>query len=209
LPLDTDATIATAVAEGVAARLPALGGALVAPAIGYAASGEHQSFPGTISIGDQALRLVLVELVRSLSTWSGRVVFVNGHGGNVRSLSAAVSRLRHEQHQVTWVGCDTGDGDGHAGFTETSLMLHLTPDRVNMARAAPGNIAPLEELLPVLVVDGVRAVSPSGVLGDPTAATAEAGRRVLQTMIEDACDKIEHGEPGADGRLRVARAGRR
>src|SRR4051794_27413330 len=80
LPLDTDTVIATAVAHGVAAELP---GTWVAPPISYGSSGEHQSFPGTASIGTEALTHVLVELARSMRTWASRVVFVNAHGGNV------------------------------------------------------------------------------------------------------------------------------
>jgi mycofactocin precursor peptide peptidase len=80
LPLDTDTAIAEAVTQGVAARLH---GAWVAPALSYGASGEHQSFPGTTSIGSDVLHLVVVELVRSLRTWATRVVLVNAHGGNV------------------------------------------------------------------------------------------------------------------------------
>jgi creatinine amidohydrolase len=206
LPLDTDTTIAVAVAEGAAARLrhrcPA-DAVLVAPPIGYAASGEHQSFPGTISIGDEVLRSVLVELVRSLATWCGRVVFVNAHGGNLRSLSGAVRRLRDERHRVAWVACAAENADAHAGFTETSLMLHLAPDLVSTAHAVVGNTAPLADLMPAMVASGVAAVSPSGVLGDPTAATAGDGARLLRQMIETACALIADGEADADGRLRT------
>ena len=70
LPLDTDTVIATAVAPA-RGRSPAAGLRLVAPAITYGASGEHQDFPGTVSIGTEALRLLLVELVRSLSAGPG------------------------------------------------------------------------------------------------------------------------------------------
>ena len=59
LPLDTDTRIATAVARGAAKHLEH--GWLVAPAIAYGASGEHQSFAGTISIGTEALTMLLVE----------------------------------------------------------------------------------------------------------------------------------------------------
>jgi creatinine amidohydrolase/Fe(II)-dependent formamide hydrolase-like protein len=64
LPLDTDTRIATAVARAVAVRLGAAsapGGEryLVAPAIAYGDSGEHQSFAGTISIGTEALTMLL------------------------------------------------------------------------------------------------------------------------------------------------------
>src|SRR6516165_984356 len=91
LPLDTDTRIATAVARGAATRLEQEW--LVAPAIPYGASGEHQSFAGTISIGTEALTMMLVEYGRSAACWARRLVFVNGHGGNVDALSRAVSRL--------------------------------------------------------------------------------------------------------------------
>jgi creatinine amidohydrolase len=206
LPLDTDTTIAVAVAEGAAARLRHRHSAepvLVAPPIVYAASGEHQSFPGTISIGNEVLRSILVELVRSLFTWCGRVVFVNAHGGNLQSLSGAVAQMRHEQYQVAWVPCGTENADAHAGFTETSLMLYLAPDLVDMAQAAAGNTAPIAELLPALVASGVAAVSLSGVLGDPSAATAAEGERVLRQMIEDVYELIAGDEADTGCRLRA------
>ncbi len=88
LPLDTDTRIATAVARSVAERLAERNESnwTLAPAIGYGASGEHEGFPGTVSIGTSALRLLLVEFGRSASQWASRLVFVNGHGGNVEAL---------------------------------------------------------------------------------------------------------------------------
>ena len=131
LPLDTDTTIAIAVAEAVARELP---GTWVAPAIAYGSSGEHQSFAGTASVGTEALTHVLVELTRSLRTWADRVVFVNAHGGNLTALNAS--------DEVEWVPCATEDVDLHAGFTETSLMLHLRPGSVRLELAETGNTQP-------------------------------------------------------------------
>lgn len=205
LPFDTDSVIATAVAAGAAA---ALGGddapVLVAPTLPYGASGEHQHFPGTVSIGHLALEAVLVELVRSLATWAGRVVFVNGHGGNVGALAAAVSRMIAEGHRVSWVPCAVPGGDPHAGRTETSLMLHLAPGSVDMTAAVPGNVAPLRELMPALAASGVLAVSATGVLGDPTGATAAEGSTILGVLVADACARIRSGVADDRGLLRVA-----
>src|SRR4029077_6317273 len=69
LPLDTDTRIATAVGRAVAERLADRDESnwTVAPAIGYGASGEHEGFSGTVSIGTSALRLLLVEFGRSAS----------------------------------------------------------------------------------------------------------------------------------------------
>jgi creatinine amidohydrolase len=200
LPLDTDTTIATAVAQAVAVRLQG-NSVLVAPAVAYGASGEHQDFPGTMSIGTEALELLLVELVRSLSHWAGRIVIVNGHGGNLRALAAAVARLRHEGHAVAWAPCTTAGADAHAGHAETSLMLHLAPHLVDLALAEPGNLAPLAELLPTLTAEGVAAVSPSGVLGDPTTASAEEGRRLFEQMTDDVTTRIRTGQADRTGRL--------
>lgn len=180
LPVDTDTVIAEAVASEAGRRT----GAWVAPSIAYAASGEHQHFPGTCSIGTDVLTLTLVELVRSLSTWVPRTVFVNAHGGNLHALHRAVGQLRGEGHDVAWVPCATEEVDLHAGLTETSLMLHLRPSSVRLERAVAGSTAPLREILPSLVEHGVQAVSPNGVLGDPAGATAAHGRAVLADLID-------------------------
>lgn len=96
LPLDTDTRIARAVAQ-------ALPDVVVAPAIEYGASGEHEGFAGTISIGAEAMETVVVEYGRSAFRWTKRVLFVNGHGGNGPALAKAVALLRYEG--VMLLGC--------------------------------------------------------------------------------------------------------
>ena len=59
--------------------------------------------------------------------WANRLVFVNGHGGNVGALAGAVGRLRYEGRDVGWCPCVVQGGDAHAGHTETSVLLHLSP----------------------------------------------------------------------------------
>lgn len=190
LPLDTDTTIAVGVAQAMVAAA-ALEGAWVAPAVAYGASGEHQAFPGTSSIGTDVLRLVLVELVRSMRTWAARVLLVNAHGGNTQAVTAAVRQLVREGHDVGWVPCATEGVDLHAGRTETSLMLHLRPDSVRLDRAEAGNTRSLEELLPALVTSGVRTVSANGVLGDPTGASAAEGELLLAQVVRDVLARAE------------------
>ncbi|MET8165801.1 mycofactocin biosynthesis peptidyl-dipeptidase MftE [Streptomyces sp. NPDC005329] len=203
LPLDTDTVIAHAVARRCADVLATgAGGPLsVAPPLAYGASGEHADFPGTVSIGHEALRAVIVELVRSLSLWAGRVVFVNGHGGNTAALDGALGQLRAEGHDVAWTGCEVPGGDAHAGRTETSLMLHLTPERVRPDAAVAGDTRPLAVLLPELMARGVRAVSPSGVIGDPAGASAEEGRRAMDATASTAVRRIAAWTVDGRGRL--------
>ena len=203
LPLDTDTVIAASAAQAVAEKLTAIDpNVLVAPALPFGASGEHQEFAGTVSIGHIALADVLREMIRSLSTWAERIVVVNGHGGNVPTLITVINQMRYENHDVAWIPClFEASQDAHAGHDETSVMLHLNADRVRMERAARGNTGSLESLLPLLMASGVRAASPLGVLGDPTEASAAHGKRIFAAAIEQSVALISHGTPSETGRL--------
>jgi mycofactocin system creatininase family protein len=203
LPLDTDTRIATAVARGARASLQARVDQewLVAPAIAYGASGEHQSFAGTISIGTEALTMLLVEYGRSATCWARRLVFVNGHGGNVGALNRAVTTMRAEGRDVAWCPCTVPGGDAHAGHTETSVLLHISPADVLTDRLLAGNRAPLSELLPSMRSGGVAAVSRVGVLGDPTTATAAEGKRIFGEMVDGCVRRVARWSPGSDGML--------
>jgi mycofactocin system creatininase family protein len=208
LPLDTDTRIATAVAHGVTARLAGAAGSgglelvwAAAPAIAYGDSGEHQSFPGTISIGTEALTTLLLEYGRSATCWAQRLLFINGHGGNVRALRRAVGQLRSEGRDAGWCPCVVAGADAHAGHAETSILLHISPGDVLTDRWRAGNGAPLSDLLPSMRRGGVAAVSEVGVLGDPTTATAAEGERMLGEMVDDCLSRVGRWTPAADGML--------
>ncbi len=175
LPLTTDTDLAVAVVDRAGALDPSL---VAAPALAYGASGEHVGFAGTLSVGQDAVELVLLELGRSAAATFDRVVLVSTHGGNAGPLARAVARLAGEGRPVAAWSPRWG-GDAHAGRTETSLMLAVAPDRVRLDAAAPGDTRPLDELLPLLRAGGVGSVSANGVLGDPTGASAGEGRRLL------------------------------
>jgi mycofactocin system creatininase family protein len=179
LPLNTDTRIATAVATEVATRV----GAMVAPPIAFGASGEHAGFPGTLSVGLDALESMVVELIRSADHFDG-VVLVNGHGGNGVALRSAVAISRHDGRRALLTHCGSIDADAHAGRAETSLLLHLCPDVVRLDQAQAGVTAPWAEVAERVRADGVAAVSPNGVLGDPSGATAEEGARRFAEIVE-------------------------
>lgn len=183
LPLTTDTVVATRLADLVHRELPEVG---LAPAIPYGASGEHAHFPGTLSIGTDALYLLLVEFVRHAAGDWRHVLVVNGHGGNIEALRRAVELTRYEGRslQVHHAASGGPRADPHAGYRETCLMLHLAPETVRPELAAPGATAPMAELLPRITAGGVRAVSPNGVLGDPTGATPEEGERIFSAMAQ-------------------------
>ncbi len=196
LPLATDTRVAEAVARAAGPD------AVVAPAIPYGASGEHEGFPGTVSIGTDALTTLLVEYGRSACRWAGRLLVVNGHGGNLDALRSAVPLLRAEGRDAAWFPCGVPGGDAHAGRTETALLLSVDPRSVRTDRSAPGVTTPIGELLPRLRAEGVRGVSPTGVLGDPAGATAEVGARLLGDLAARLTAALPGWVVGDDGRLR-------
>jgi creatinine amidohydrolase len=181
LPLDTDTRIAVAVARRACAGRP---GVVLAPAFAVGASGEHAAFPGTLSIGAEALAACLIELGRHVSLHWPALLLVNGHGGNATAVEAAVGRLRYEGRVcLAWHAALPG-ADAHAGRAETSVMLALAPETVRMHRARRGNVQPLAEIMPLMREYGVRAVSANGVLGDPAGATAAEGERLLDRLAD-------------------------
>ncbi|GED99390.1 mycofactocin biosynthesis peptidyl-dipeptidase MftE [Gordonia crocea] len=198
LPLDTDTRVAVEVATRAAQRCDAL----VAPAIGYGASGEHEGFPGTISIGSQVLRDLLVEFGRSACRWAPRILFVNGHGGNLSALADAVSLLRYEGRDAAWFACAPTGGDAHAGHTETSMLLSFAPQAVDTDAAVPGVTAPLPHIIDDLRRGGTVAVSPTGILGDPTTATAEDGEQIMAALVDDLAAAAVGWTPDERGRVR-------
>jgi mycofactocin precursor peptide peptidase len=198
LPLTTDGRVAVGVARRLEYEDPVL---VLAPAVPYGASGEHEGFAGTVSIGHEALRSVLVELGRSACRWAARLLFVNGHGGNVPTLVEAVRLLRHEGRDAAWVAC-AAPGDAHAGRTETSLLLALDPGAVGPERE-PGATGPLRELMPQMRRKGVAGVSPNGILGDPRGASAEEGAAMLDAMVRRITEALVTWEIDEEtGRLR-------
>lgn len=182
LPLGTDTIVATTLADRAATRLDDV---VVGPPLTITASGEHQGFPGTLSLGTAVVEELLVELVRS-ADWTGGVVLVNGHGGNHAPVTAAVERVRAESRRVLawWPRVD--GGDLHAGRTETALLLAIDPTLVDRVTAASVAAVPVDAAtLARLRARGVREVSDSGVLGDPADATVEHGRELLERLTDD------------------------
>jgi creatinine amidohydrolase len=94
----------------------------------------------------------------------------------------AVARLEAEGRRCAAFAVSPAAGDAHAGLTETAILLHLEPAVVRFDLAEPGECRPLNEVIDRLRREGVRSVSPNGVLGDPRDATAAEGRRLLEEL---------------------------
>jgi creatinine amidohydrolase len=204
LPLITDSLIAEAVAAAVVESRPDLPLALL-PVLSYALSSEHLWAPGTISLSPATLLGVLDDLGASLARAGvPRLVFLNGHGGNSALLRVACREIRVKHGLLTFLAHPhvpvdqggSGDADLEQGFAvhgsagETSMVMHLRPDLVDLSLAERS----LPEWLSSFHHVGFGAevsfgwtsqdVTPSGVIGDPTLATADAGKLAFESCVE-------------------------
>lgn len=202
LPLATDAILAEAVALRAAAAARDAN-VLILPTLAVAKSDEHLAFPGVLTLDAATLQSVLVQTGRSVAR-SGirRMVFLNAHGGNVPVLQIAARALRVEAGMFClsagWVSMGFPAGlvsaeearDGiHGGFVETAAMLHVRPDLVAMEQArdfVPASRAVAESNEVLRIVGPVSAgwmmqdLHPEGAAGNAAAATAEAGRALIE-----------------------------
>lgn len=193
LPIATDTIIAEELAGRAVHRTDGL---MVGPTLSVTASGEHAGFPGTLSVGNEVMASMVVELVRS-ADWAAGVVLVNGHGGNHAAVRSAVDTLTEEGRQTlawwpTWPQRrDGGPVDLHAGRIETSMMLAIDPGLVRLELAVAGPHASIDDLRS----RGVRSVSPTGVLGDPEGASGGEGERFIAAFVDDLIHQIERWRP--------------
>ena len=210
LPLHTDLVIAEAVAEAAVDRVVAEVDAWLLPSLAYTKSDEHGWAPGTVWLSASTLLAVLDDLGRSVAlTPARRLVFMNGHGGNSALVNVANRELRRRYGLSTFLahpGLPPDQGGAsppaelgmgvHGGTDETSLMLHLAPDLVELSA--------VERQVPEHLSDNryVRFGGPvtfgwlsddfggSGVIGDPTGATAERGAQLYAGAIDAFCDAL-------------------
>jgi creatinine amidohydrolase len=184
LPVATDSLLAEHVCLEAARR--ARTDVLVTPALWTGLSPHHLRFGATATVGSATFAAVVRETVESLRTWCPRVVVVNGHGGNrgplvTLGLEAGIEAVSYwelvpAERLAELFPFDLGSV-GHAGEFETSLMLEAFPASVGEPGFGYELIAESNDAL--LAPD----MGESGVLGDPRAATAEAGREVLGEIV--------------------------
>lgn len=214
LPLDVDVRIAETLSEAAAERVPDDVAVVVAPALPFGISEHHMRFPGSIALPAETFIDVVYEVGRSLVRHGfERLVIVNGHGGNIGALSVVAAKLRtaararHVLSIAEWalageafsaIRDSPPGGTAHACEYETSLYLHLRPEMVQMEKAV--------REVPYVLVDGTlldmfepgpyeaavgHDFSRSGVTGDPTLATEEKGRRVLDAAAANLAVVLE------------------
>ncbi len=205
LPLSVDTDLVNGV---ISHCLPHLNGAAVLflPTQTIGRSIEHIAFPGTLTLGAATLIQSWVDLGECVArTGIRKLVFLNAHGGNVSTLDIVGRELRARfaltvftvntfslplPAQVKqWFGPDEERFGVHGGDVETSMMLALHPDKVDMALAENFHSSSQDRAqhYPILgngssakLAWGAQDLHPLGAAGNAAAATAEKGAAVLR-----------------------------
>jgi creatinine amidohydrolase len=208
LATGTDTQLAEAVSVAAAGRT----GDLVLPALSYGCSLGHTShWPGTISLLPATMAAMIVEIGRWVHASGFRkLVLVNGHATNGPPCQSALLQLRHELPDLRprfvslfdltpeIAARYTEDApDFHANEAETSMLLHLTPEAVKIDAAfdEPDRTVGRVLLYPM------PAVTASGVVGTPSAATAERGRELFEALVGAVVDLLTAARAELDPEL--------
>ncbi len=209
LPLRVDSALVDGV---IAAALPCLDAgvpALFLPTQAVGLSPEHAAFPGTLTLKAETLVRLWTDIGESVAaTGVRKLVLLNAHGGHVGVMDVVARDLRARLgmlvYSVNWYGLPLVGAQGedvnalfsahehrfgiHAGDIETSMMLALAPQQVDMAQAQ--NFASTSEdraaQFPILgngktakLAWQMQDYNPAGAVGNAAAATADKGRAVL------------------------------
>lgn len=225
LPLGTDSYIGLKVSRMISART----GVVVAPVLWSGYSVYHSGFPGVLSLKPETMEQVLYETATILIKYGfNKIMFLNSHGGNSVVENKVMHRINHNTEAIAvsiGIGSPIQKGggeediffDNHAGLSETSWMLYVRPDLVNMARAKKAEITftPQQKALleagrdnpdlmmvwntlfgvPVETKKGGASheISSNGIWSfeDPTLATKERGEKSAESMADYAVKFIE------------------
>ena len=210
LPLNTDFVVADAASRAAIEKVGAETNAWLLPTLAYTKSNEHLWSAGTMSLSASTLMSVLDDIGRSVAATPARkLLFINGHGGN-SALTAMMNReirlkyglqtfLAHPHMPADQGGSSSENELGmgiHGGMDETSVMLHLRPDLVDMSlavRRVPEKLANNQ-----YVRFGGRVAFgwlsndffADGHIGDPTGANAEIGQRMFDACVDTLAETL-------------------
>ena len=222
LPLGTDTIIAERFAAAIAGHVASRHQVWLLPTLPFGLSLEHTWALGTISLRVATLTAMIGQLASEYrrATKARRMVIVNGHGGNRAILEPLMHEISADHGlavctlhtgSLPAIGPDSLVADIHAGIGETSLMLHLARETVNMAAIPPGSDNDEERAAAVSQVirgrgvtwpwsSGDPRIARDGIIGDPRGANAELGRAILDSALEAAVPVLDQLAAAAPGR---------
>ena len=206
LPLGTDAMFGDEIGRAAAERL----NAFLAPTIPVGCSHHHLAFAGTISLEEETYHRVVGDIVKALASHGfKRIVLLPTHGGNFRPLGEALARLGPLEGVKIIAFTDVGmlasatigtgaelgitaaEGGIHAGEWETSMMLALRPELVRMERAESGYVGDLASGMQRFFAEGVHVLADNGIFGDPRRASATAGEKYVERLVDQVVRTVE------------------
>jgi creatinine amidohydrolase len=229
LPFTVDTEIITAIAQAVEKRMSDR--VLLAPTLWLGHSPHHLNFPGTLSAEPRVYMDIIKSLVGSMVRHGARKIFLlNGHGGNEAPAPLAMRELKSEFAGIKdlfvtfasywWLGGgalkeirQSGVGGiGHACEMETSVMLAIRPDKVDMSaarKAGPGaalsyRVIDMQASNPIAMVSEFDELSDTGVLGEPELASAEKGQRFLDAFVDPIVGFLEDFQGWTPARVKGA-----
>jgi creatinine amidohydrolase len=195
LPLSTDTLQPEALAEELGERM----GALIAPTINYGVHNTTRTMPGTVDISFDTLRALTRDVLDSLvRNGARRILVIIGHasGTHMTAIGLACTEVaRRERVRIVCLSdWDFGDEfaeaegidrhDGHGGIMETARILAIRPELVKDHRPS-GEYVELGHSIPL---DASRRF-PQGIVGEPSKATAQIGRR-MNSFLADRLEEI-------------------
>ena len=206
LPLIVDAAIGMGVLGRALEKLDTNIPAFALPMLYYGKSNEHQHFPGTVTLSTETLSATLMEVGESIYRAGLRkLVLMNSHGGQpeVMQMVARDLHVKYDDLMVfpifTWrvpnitkeiLTPKEAQQGMHAGDAETSILLALLPEQVQMDKAVteyPPESPNTNLLNPkgnLSFAWSTKDLSKSGVIGDATSATLEKGQQILESVSD-------------------------
>jgi creatinine amidohydrolase len=203
LPLATDSLVAAELGRRIAERL--VEPVVVAPVLPGGLSSHHLAFSGTVTLTEDVFGAVLTAYVEAFGRMGiSDVAVFSAHGGNFAFLAqyeAAHAERNADARLVAYSnltgyaeamfagarrgGVEPPSTDMHAGAVETSQALALFPQLVRPFADVEGYMEERDGWLERMQAEGMHSISPSGVLGDPPRATAEAGEPIFQALTDE------------------------
>ena len=195
MPFGSDFIFPIEVAKRVAAKVSNV---IVLPAIPYGVSSHHDKFQMTMSINPETLVGIISDLLTSLiQNKIRRVLIINGHDGNIAPIEIAARSIKNKHPEMT-IGCleswwilvgqikkdifEVWNGLGHGGEAETSAVLAVRPDLVNIESAPKEVIPKLPENIRIFWK--FDELTSTGATGSPQKANIKKGYEILQ-ILED------------------------
>ncbi|HDD33631.1 MAG TPA: creatininase family protein [Thermofilaceae archaeon] len=203
LPLLTDSIRAEALAEELARKAEERGlRVLLLPVLTYGVSEHHMNFPGTISIDSLTYISLIEDIGRSLARHGvRRLVLLNFHGGNIAPLQVAVERIRVRYglrtYLVHWTSyardailevLKPSGSWGHACEHETSMIMLFRPELVRKDRIRVPKVRKRADVKAFYYFD---EITDTGGLGDPTKASAEKAKVIVERATERIVEVLE------------------